>query len=114
MAARSLEEIKEDIRSRIGHRAPFLLADRNESEEALVKLKSVEPEPWAAAWSHLAARWEGKARSEEAAGNLQSAKEAYLKAYGYYGIARHPFPTPLARKRPTARRARCIWPPSAI
>jgi len=45
MAARSLEEIKEDIRSRIGHRAPFLLADRNESEEALVKLKSVEPEP---------------------------------------------------------------------
>ncbi len=96
--ARALEEIKKDIRSRIGHRAPFIHADKNESEEALAKLKSVEPELWAAAWGHLGARWEGKARSEEAAGNLQSAKEAYLKAYGYYGIARHPFPSSPGKK----------------
>ncbi|TAJ79224.1 hypothetical protein EPO44_19485 [bacterium] len=42
MAARSLEEIKQDIRSRIGHRAPFLLADRNESEEALANLFGIK------------------------------------------------------------------------
>lgn len=96
--ARSLEEIKEDIRSRIGHRAPFIHAGKKESEEALAGLKSVEAEPWAEAWSRLGERWEKKARTEAAAGNLPSAKEAYLKAYGYYGIARHPFPSSPGKK----------------
>jgi len=89
---RRLEEIKEDIRGRIGRRAPFLHADKTEAEAALAKLTGVEGEPWAAAWSELGARWEKKARAEEAAGHSPSAREAYLKAYGYYGIARHPFP----------------------
>jgi len=64
---RRLEEIKEDIRGRIGRRAPFLHADKTEAEAALAKLTSVEGEPWAAAWSELGARWEKKARAEEAA-----------------------------------------------
>ena len=67
--ARTLEEIKDDIRSRIGHRAPFVLADRSESEEALASLHGVEPEPWAAAWSRLGARWEDKAHAEEKSGD---------------------------------------------
>lgn len=92
-APRAFEEIKEDIRGRIGRRAPFLHADRTEAEEALAKLKNADAEPWAEAWSRLGGRWEKKARAEEAAGDLQAAKEAYLKAYGYYGIARHPFPS---------------------
>src|SRR5207245_347401 len=29
----------------------------------------------------------------EAAGNRAEAKEDYLKAFGYYGIGRHPFPS---------------------
>jgi len=90
---RTLEEIKEDILSRIGHRAPFILADKNESEEALASLNGVEPEPWAAAWSRLGARWEEKARAEEKSGDPQKIKQAYLKAYTYYGIGRHPFPS---------------------
>ncbi len=91
-APRTLAEIKDDIRSRVGLRAPFLHADKVESEEALGKLDSIESEPWAAAWSESGARWEKIARSEEAEGNVERAKDAYLKAYGYYGIARHPFP----------------------
>ena len=98
-AARSLAEIKDDIRSRIGHRVPFILANKTESEEALAKLRSVEPEPWAQAWSDLGERWEGKARAEETAGKLTSAREAYLKAYTYYGIARHPFPSSPGKKK---------------
>ena len=90
---RTLEEIKEDILSRIGHRAPFVLADKNESEEALASLNGVEPEPWAAAWSRLGARWEDKAIAEEKSGDPQKIKQAYLKAYTYYGIGRHPFPS---------------------
>lgn len=92
-AARTIPEIKDDIRSRVGHRAPFIHADKAEAEEALAKLDSIESEPWAAAWSEIGARWEKKARSEEAKGSSERAKEAYLKAYGYYGIARHPFPS---------------------
>lgn len=90
---RTLEEIKTDIRGRLGQRAPFLHADRAEAEEALGKMKSVHGETWAAAWNELGARWEDKAKAAEAAGNPAQAKESYLKSYGYYGIARHPFPS---------------------
>jgi acetyl esterase/lipase len=96
---RTLGEIKDDVRSRVGKRAPFLHADKTEAEEALAKLGSIESETWAAAWSSPAARWEEKAGAAEAKGDAKQAKEAYLKAYGYYGIARHPFPsTPGKRK----------------
>ena len=91
-APRTLAEIKDDIRSRVGRRAPFLHADKAESEEALARLDSLEAELWAAVWSDIGARWEKKARSDEAQGNTERAMESYLKAYGYYGIARHPFP----------------------
>ena len=90
---RSLGEIKNDIRSRVGHRAPFNHADPQEVEDALARLSSIDGEAWAAAWNALGARWEEKARDAEAARNHSQAKEAYLKSYGYYGIGRHPFPS---------------------
>jgi esterase FrsA len=90
---RPLEEIKQDICSRVGHRAPFNHADQDEVEGALAKLKNFEGENWAAVWNELGARWEQRARNAEASGNGKQAKEAYLKSYGYYGIARHPFPS---------------------
>jgi putative thioredoxin len=38
-APRTMEEIKDDIRSRVGKRAPFIHADKGEAEEALAKLE---------------------------------------------------------------------------
>jgi acetyl esterase/lipase len=93
MDPRPLEQIKNDIRARIGHRAPFLHAETRETEEVLAKLPTLEGETWAAAWNELGARWEQNAAAAETAGNAKAAKEAYLKSYGYYGIARHPFPS---------------------
>jgi pimeloyl-ACP methyl ester carboxylesterase len=90
---RTLDAIKQDIRERIGQRAPFNHADKQEAEEALAKLTTLDGESWAAAWNELGARWEEKARREETDGNRDRTKEAYLKSYGYYGIARHPFPS---------------------
>ena len=90
---RTLDDIKNDIRSRVGHRAPFNHADKQEAEEAIARLNSVEGEAWAAAWNELGARWEERARTAEVSGKTHEAKEAYLKSYGYYGIARHPFPS---------------------
>ncbi len=92
-ATRSFEDIKEGIRSRIGQRTPFALADKQETEEVLARLKGVEPEPWAEAWSSVGARWEKIASVAEESGSSQRAKEAYFKATAYYGIARHPFPS---------------------
>jgi esterase FrsA len=91
-APRTLGEIKDDIRSRVGLRAPFSHADKADAEEALARLDSIESEKWAAAWSEIGARWEDKAKAAEARGDAKQAKAAFLKAYGYYGIARHPFP----------------------
>ena len=90
---RSIEEVKDDIRERVGRRAPFLHADKAEAEEALAKMPSFDGETWAAAWNELGARWEEKAAAAEKAGDALQAKDAFLKSYGYYGIARHPFPS---------------------
>jgi esterase FrsA len=90
---RTLEAVKQDIRGRVAHRAPFLHADRLEVEEALARMSDFEGEAWAAAWNDLGARWEEKAVLAENAGNAVQAREAFLKSYGYYGIARHPFPS---------------------
>src|ERR1044071_2635929 len=96
---RTLEEIKKDIRGRIGHRAPFNHADQREAEQALAKITSLDGEVWANAWSDLGGFWENEARLAEAAGNRDAASDAYLKAYGYYGIARHPFPSTAGKQR---------------
>ena len=90
---RTLDEIKNDIRSRVCHRSPFNHADKRETEEALGKLTSVDGEIWAKAWNDLGARYEERARREERDGNGAEAKDAYLKAFGYYAIGRHPFPS---------------------
>ena len=72
---RTIEEVKNDIRERVGRRAPFLHADKSESEEALAKMPNFEGETWAAAWNDLGARWEEKANAAEKAGNAREAKD---------------------------------------
>jgi hypothetical protein len=90
---RTVEEVKIDIRQRVGRRAPFLHADVSEAEQALRQMPNFEGETWAAAWNALGERWEEKAIAAENTGNTTDAKAAFLKSYGYYGIARHPFPS---------------------
>jgi esterase/lipase len=90
---RTIEEVKNDIRDRVGRRAPFLHAAKDECEDALGKMPNFEGETWAAAWNSLGARWEEKAQAAEKADRAAEAKDAFLKSYGYYGIARHPFPS---------------------
>jgi pimeloyl-ACP methyl ester carboxylesterase len=90
---RTVDEVKADIRGRIGRRAPFLHATPAEAEEALAQMPNFDGETWAAAWNALGAHWEDQAVAAEKAGNPAAAKEAFLRSYGYYGIARHPFPS---------------------
>jgi esterase FrsA len=102
-APRTIEEVKNDIRERVGRRAPFLHADKTETEEALAKMAKLEGETWAAAWNALGDRWEEKAGAAEAAGNAAQARESFLKSYGYFGIARHPFPSTPGKQRGYAK-----------
>src|SRR5262245_31974618 len=90
---RTVDEVKNDIRQRVGQRAPFLHADREEAERALAQMANFEGESWATAWNALGAQWEERAQAAERAGDAAAAKAAFLKSYGYYGIARHPFPS---------------------
>lgn len=90
---RTIDEVKNDIRGRVGRRAPFLHADKTEAERALAKMADFEGETWAAAWNELGAQWETRAVAAEKNGNAAEARDAFLKSYGYYGIARHPFPS---------------------
>jgi len=96
---RTIDEIKNDIRKRVGQRAPFNHADAHEVEEALAQLAGFDGESWAAVWNEVGARWEENARRAENAGNTAEAKNAYLKSYGYYGIGRHPFPSTPGKQR---------------
>ena len=56
-------------------------------------MPSFEGETWAAAWNALGARWEEKAAASEKRRRRCTSERAFLKSYGYYGIARHPFPS---------------------
>ena len=62
---RTIEEVKNDIRDRVGRRAPFLHADKNEAEEALSRMPNFDAETWASAWNTLGANWEEKAEAAE-------------------------------------------------
>src|SRR5262249_24483870 len=95
----TLQMTKAAIRSGIGNPEQFIKPDNREGEAALEKLGSIEPEPWAAAWSANGEKWEQKARDEERTGNAAAAKDAFIKAYGYYGIARDPFPNSPGKQR---------------
>ena len=90
---RTIEEVKNDIRDRVGRRAPFLHAEKSEAEAALAQMADFEGETWAAAWNSLGEKWEEKAKTAEKNGDAARTKESFLKSYGYYGIARHPFPS---------------------
>src|ERR1044072_5298229 len=47
---RTVAEVKNDMRERVGRRAPFLHADINEAEQALARMPNFDGETWAAAW----------------------------------------------------------------
>ena len=91
--AATLDEIKDRIRKRVGRRSPFHLMDAAEAEGVLTELKGLEADHWAEVWSKPGARWEKTAKDAEDKGKTEEARDAYFQAAGYYGSARHPFPS---------------------
>lgn len=65
-------------------------ADPKEAEAIFRRLSDLEPQRWVAEWTRLAEPWERRAAELEAQGKTREAGDAYLKAAGYYSIAKFP------------------------
>ncbi len=88
---RPVNELWEMWKPRVKMRIyPFTYALYDDMERVMTSLTSYDREKWAAAFSSVAKPYEVKAFQAEKAGDSQSAKENYLRAYQYYRLARYP------------------------
>jgi len=69
---------------------PFTYASYEDVEKVMTTITSYDRDAWAAAFSTVARPYETKAIQAEKMGDLQGAKENYLRAYQYYMLARYP------------------------
>lgn len=91
---RTLDEVREDALQRVGKRAPFESALREDVEEAFRGMESLQPDHWAAQWAKIGARHETLAVDLGRSGASASAiHDAYFKAFHYYRIGRYPVPS---------------------
>jgi pimeloyl-ACP methyl ester carboxylesterase len=88
---RPISELWEMWKPRVKMRIyPFTYALYDDMEKAMTSLTSYDRDKWAAAFSAVAKPYESKAAQAEKAGDAESAKENYLRAYQYYRLARYP------------------------
>ncbi|HUC98405.1 MAG TPA: alpha/beta fold hydrolase [Candidatus Polarisedimenticolaceae bacterium] len=93
MAEKSLEEIKADILHRAGRINPFERVAREDVEQVLANLNSLDPDLWGSEWGKLGAKYEALADEQEKTGRSTQAGETYYLAYEYYRIGRYPVPS---------------------
>ncbi|HWP56714.1 MAG TPA: alpha/beta hydrolase [Candidatus Acidoferrales bacterium] len=90
---RPMEEVRAELLSRAKEkRNPFLLTIYDEVAPVIERLRSVDREEWAEAFSALAKPHEEKAAAAEAAGDTAAAMKHYMIAYDCYHVARYPAP----------------------
>jgi dienelactone hydrolase len=89
--SRSLEEIKAEILRRAGKINPFERTKREEVEQLLPRLTSLDPDLWGREWGKLGARYEASGDEQEKQGNKEAGNSFY-QAYEYYRIGRYPVP----------------------
>jgi esterase FrsA len=85
-------ELKQEILRRAGKVNPFERVKREDVEEVLSRLSSLDPDAWGKEWGRLAARYEARAE-EEGKKDGKAAGEDYYLAYEYFRIGRYPVPS---------------------
>ncbi len=93
MAEKTLEEIKADILHRAGRVNPFERVKREDVEQVVRKLDSLDPDLWGREWGKFGARYEVLAGEQEKQGKKKEAGETFYLAYEYYRIGRYPVPS---------------------
>ncbi len=102
--ARTLEQLKDECIARIGRNAyPLTGLVPEDVAEAFIKIKTLDRDEWAAAWSAIAARYTGEAARLGATAPAQ-ARNLYLQAWKTYSFARWPV-TNSGGKREAYRKA---------
>jgi esterase/lipase len=90
--SRGLEEVKTDILRRAGRINPFERARREDVQEVLGGITSLDPDLWGKEWGKLGARYEALGDEQETQG-VREAGRSYYQAYEYYRIGRYPVPS---------------------
>ena len=93
MAEKTLEEIKADILHRAGRINPFERVKKEDIEQVLKNLTSLDPDLWGREWGSIGARYEAAGDEQEKLGKKKEAGETFYLAYEYYRIGRYPVPS---------------------
>ena len=93
MAEKSLDEIKADILHRAGRINPFERVKKQDVEQVLENLTSLDADLWGREWGQVGVRYEAFAAEQEKQGKSKDAGETYYLAYEYYRIGRYPVPS---------------------
>jgi len=91
--SRSFDEVKTDILRRAGKVNPFERVKREDVEEVLAHLSSLDPDRWGMEWGKIGARYEALAAEQEKRDKKDEAGKTYYQAYEYYRMGRYPVPS---------------------
>jgi hypothetical protein len=88
---RSLDEIKTEVMRRAGHINPFEGIRRDDAEQVVNALTSLDRDHWAAAWCKVGLDYEAKADARaEAGASAKELADLYTLAFEYCHIGRYP------------------------
>ena len=93
MAEKTLEEIKADILHRAGQINPFERVKREDVEQLVSHLSTLDPDLWGKEWGTIGLKYESLAEEQEKQGRSKEAGETYYLAYEYFRIGRYPVPS---------------------
>ena len=93
---RPYEEAKQNMLDRV-RRGMFEFVDYEVVARVFDRLTSLDRDAWATAFMEVARPQEEKAQEAEARGDVDVAKQHYLRAYGYYRLGRYPAPNSPAK-----------------
>jgi pimeloyl-ACP methyl ester carboxylesterase len=99
MAEKTLEEIKAEILQRAERLNPFERVKRDDVEQVVKNLSSLDADLWGREWGKFGLKYEAAAQELEKQGKAKEAGENYYLAYEYYRIGRYPVPSSPEKKK---------------
>ena len=97
MAEKTFDETKADILHRAGRINPFERVRREDVEQVMSGLSSLEPDLWGREWGKIGSKYESLADEQQKQGKRKEAGESYYLAYEYFRIGRYPVPSSPAK-----------------
>jgi len=91
---RTLDEVKAEFMRRAGRLNPFEDLKREDAEQVMAALKSLDKDHWAEEWSKIGLGYEAKGDAAAKAGaSGKELAEIYMHAFDACRVGRYPSPT---------------------